>query len=106
MIDTEGRPVPDAAVGRWLTFDADGTGEMLRFFDGAVALTDREGNFVIAPTVELSFGASRPAPKVGTLCFADPSFRSDGWLLFHPVSAMETYPTSRSSTANSKAGHW
>ena len=37
VIDTEGRPVPDAAVGRWLTFDADGTGEMLPFFDGAVA---------------------------------------------------------------------
>jgi hypothetical protein len=84
VIDTEGRPVPDAAVGRWLTFDVDGTGEMLRFFGGAVALTDREGNFVIAPRLDLSFGALRPAPKVGALCFADPSFHSDGWLLFRP----------------------
>ena len=83
VIDTEGRPVPDTAVGRWLTFDTDGTGEMLRFFDGAVALTDRAGSFVIAPTLQLSFGSSRPAPRFGILCFADPSYKSDGWLLFH-----------------------
>jgi hypothetical protein len=90
VIDTEGRPVPDAAVGRWLTFDTDGTGEMLQFFDGAVALTDRAGNFVIAPTLELSFGSSRPAPTIGVLCFADPSFKSDGWLLFHPNRPIRT----------------
>ncbi len=63
---------------------------MLRFFDGAVALTDCAGDFVIAPTLELSFGASRPAPKIGALCFADPSFRSDGWLLFHPNRPIRT----------------
>jgi thiol-disulfide isomerase/thioredoxin len=90
VIDTEGRPVPDAAVGQWLTFDTDGTGEMLRFFDGAVALTDRAGNFVIAPTLQLSFGSSRPAPRIGILCFADPSFKSDGWLLFHPNRPIRT----------------
>jgi thiol-disulfide isomerase/thioredoxin len=90
VIDTEGRPVPNTAVGRWLRFDAGGTGEMLRFFDGAVALTDRDGNFVIAPKLELSFGASRPAPKVGGLCFADPSYRSEGWLLFHPNQPIRT----------------
>ena len=45
---------------------------------------------MIAPTLELSFGTSRPAPKVGALCFADPSFRSDGWLLFHPNRPIRT----------------
>lgn len=90
VIDTEGRPVPNTAVGRWLTFDADGTGEMLRFSDGAVALTDRDGNFVIAPKLELSFGASRPAHKVGGLCFADPSYRSEGWLLFRANQPIRT----------------
>ena len=90
VIDTEGRSVPNTAVGRWLTFDADGTGEMLRFFDGAVALTDRDGNFVISPKLKLTFGASRPAPKVGALCFADPSYRSEGWLLFHPNQPIRT----------------
>jgi thiol-disulfide isomerase/thioredoxin len=55
-----------------------------------VALTDRAGNFVIAPTLELSFGSSRPAPTIGILCFADPSFKSDGWLLFHPKRPIRT----------------
>ena len=91
VIDTAGRPVPDAAVGRWLTFGADGIGEMNRLPEGAVALTDREGKFAIAPKVALSFGAARPAPKVGVLCFADPSYRSsDGWLLFHPNRPIRT----------------
>jgi len=90
VIDTDGRPVPDVAVGRWLAFDADGTGEMLLLEPGAAALTDREGNFVIAPTVKMSFGAARPAPKVGALRFADPSFRSDGWLLLHPNRPIRT----------------
>ena len=90
VIDPEGRPVPDAAVGRWLTFDSDGTGEMLRFFGGSIALTDRNGKFVIAPTLHLRFYMWRPAPKLEALCFAAPSFRSEGWLLFRPNQPVRT----------------
>ena len=79
-----GRPVPNAAVGRWLTFEADGTGEMLPFFGGALAVTDRDGNFKIAPALDLRFYKSRPAPKFEALCFADPSFREMSYQLFEP----------------------
>jgi len=84
VLEPEGRPVPNAAVGRWLTFEADGTGEMLPFFGGALAVTDREGNFVIAPRLDLRFYMSRPAPKFEALCVADPSFRSMSYQLFEP----------------------
>ncbi len=84
VLDHEGWPVANAAVGRWLTFDADGTGEMLPFFGGALAVTDRGGNFVIAPELRLRFSASRPMPRLGALCFADPSYRSMCYQLFEP----------------------
>ena len=32
VVDTDGRAVPNAAVGRWLTFSDDRIGEMLKFF--------------------------------------------------------------------------
>jgi len=84
VLDAEGWPVPDAAVGRWLTFDADGTGEMQFFIGEAVAITDRGGNFVIAPKLELRFYMSRPTPRLEALCFADPSFRSMCHQFFEP----------------------
>src|SRR4029077_10320634 len=84
VLDPQGRPVPDAAVGRWLTFDTDGTGEMLAFVGGALAATDREGNFEIAPRLQLRFYMSRPTPKLEGFCFAAPSYRSERYQLFHP----------------------
>jgi thiol-disulfide isomerase/thioredoxin len=99
VLDPEGRPVPDAAVGRWLTFDADGTGEMLRFPNGAIAVTDRDGTFVIAPRLTLRFYKSQPMPKLEALCFAAPSYRSESYQLFNPARpiriAHRTYDPSR-----------
>jgi thiol-disulfide isomerase/thioredoxin len=99
VLDPEGRPVPDAAVGRWLTFGDDGVGEMLRFPDGAVAVTDRDGKFVIAPRLNLRFYKSQPMPKLEALCFAAPSFRSESYQLFNPNRpiriAHRTYDPSR-----------
>ena len=59
---------------------------MLPFFGGALAVTDREGNFEIAPTLELRFYMSRPATKLEALCFAAPSFRSDELSTLRPES--------------------
>ncbi len=99
VVDPGGQPVPDTAVGRWLTFDADGTGEMLPFFGGAIAVTDRDGKFVIAPKLDLRFNRSRPTPKLEALCFAAPSFQSESYQLFKPNRpiriAHRTYDPSR-----------
>jgi thiol-disulfide isomerase/thioredoxin len=76
VLDPQGRPVPDVAVGRWITFDPDGSGEMLPFLGGAKAVTDREGNFVIAPALIVRGYLTRPSPpNVEGLCFADSSCR-------------------------------
>jgi len=82
VLDAQGWPVPDAAVGWHLVFGDDGTGEMFPFFGGALAVTDREGNFVIAPTLYLRLYRSRPAPMLEALCFAAPSYRSLCYQLF------------------------
>lgn len=71
VLDPVGRPVPNAAVGRWLTFEPDGTGEMLAFPGGSLAVTDRDGNFKIAPALHLRLYMSRPAPKLE--CSASPN---------------------------------
>ncbi len=84
VIDSEGRPVPNAAVGRWLIVGTDGSGEMLPFFGGAIAATDAEGSFAIAPRLNLRLYMSRPAPKLEALLFADPSYRQESYQLFHP----------------------
>jgi len=82
VLDPEGWPVPNAAVGWHLSFESDGTGEMLPFFGGALAVTDRGGNFVITPTLEVRLYRSRPTPKLAALCFAGPSVRSLCYQLF------------------------
>ncbi|MGO9922291.1 MAG: redoxin domain-containing protein [Isosphaeraceae bacterium] len=82
VLDHQGWPVANAAVGRWLTFDSDGTGEMLPFLEFILGVTDRNGNFEIAPRLQLSFGVSRPTPNLEALCFADPSYRSMCYQLF------------------------
>jgi len=84
VIDSEGRPVPNAAVGRWLIVGTDGSGEMLPFFGGAIAATDAEGSFAIAPRLYLRLYMSRPVPKLEALLFADPSYRQESYQLFHP----------------------
>jgi thiol-disulfide isomerase/thioredoxin len=84
VLDPQGSPVPNTAVGWHLNFLADGSGEMLPSFGGALAVTDREGSFEIAPMLELHFYMSRPAPESEALCFADPSFRSESYQLLEP----------------------
>ena len=49
-------------MGRWVVFWKDGRGEVLPFWDGARAVTDREGVFSIAPT--LAFHGDQPAKAV------------------------------------------
>lgn len=84
VIDSQGWPVPEVAVGRWLSFDADGTGEMSPFFGFGLAVTDRDGNFEIAPRLELRVYVSRPMPRLEALCFAGPSYRDLCYQLFEP----------------------
>jgi thiol-disulfide isomerase/thioredoxin len=84
VLDPEGQPVPDVTIGRWITFDTDGAGEMLPFPDGARAVTDRDGGFVIAPKVTLlASDLARPRrSRPDLLCFADPSFRRIAFRVF------------------------
>jgi len=90
VLDRDGKPAPDVAVGRWITFGSDGVGEMLSFFGGAQAVTDREGRFEIAPEVRLK-GSQLEQPKSPhlpqALCFADPSFRRTAYRFFDPTRA-------------------
>ncbi len=72
VLDHQGWPVANAAVGRWLTFDSDGTGEMLPFLEFILGVTDRNGNFEIAPRLQLSFGVSRPTPNLERSLFRRP----------------------------------
>ncbi len=37
VVGSDGKPVPDVAVGRWIAFASDGAAEMLSFFNGALA---------------------------------------------------------------------
>jgi hypothetical protein len=90
VVDPEGRPVPDIAVGRWVTFDAQGAGEMLPFFGDATAVTDRGGNFVIAPKLMVHGYTTRPGPhRHEGLCFADSRFRRIGFRSFEPKQAAQ-----------------
>ena len=88
VLDQDGKPVPDVAVGRWINFRADGTKKMLTFFNGAHAVTDQDGRFTVAPEVNLK-GSSAEDPKAPhmpqALCFADPSFRRTACRLFDPT---------------------
>ncbi len=90
VLNPDGKPAPDVAVGRWITFGSDGTGEMLPFFNGALAFTDREGRFAIAPEVQLK-GSQLENPKSPhlpwALCFADRSFRRAAYRFFDPTRA-------------------
>ena len=80
VVDTAGRPVANVAVGRWMAFAEDGIGEMLAFSDGASALSDRDGNFAIAPRLEFRYDTSQPASERQFLCFAEPAYREKSWL--------------------------
>ena len=78
VLDPAGQPVPGVAVGRWVSFQDDGTktvGEMNPFLRGESAVTDREGNFAIALTVERRFYVKMAGPEQEALCFSDPDFR-------------------------------
>jgi thiol-disulfide isomerase/thioredoxin len=90
VLDHEGRPVPGVALGRWITFWDDG-GEALPFLDGATAVTDRDGRFVIAPRIILRKAyLTNPRPfNRWLLCFADPSFRRIAYRLFDAAGAVE-----------------
>jgi hypothetical protein len=72
------------AVGRWLTFADDGSGEILRFFGGAIAVSQRDGSFEIAPQVDVRFNRSQPILKLETLCFGEPTYRDGSFRLFEP----------------------
>jgi thiol-disulfide isomerase/thioredoxin len=75
VLDPEGRPVSDVAVGRWIRYGSDGVGQMRRFVGRDPAVTDREGRFQIAPPVMIRTYATRPGPpRLEALCFADASF--------------------------------
>ena len=88
VLDPDGKPIPDVAVGRWITLGSDESGEMLPFFSGAQAVTDREGRFAIAPEIQLKGSQleQRNASHLPqTLCFADPSFRRMAYRFFNPT---------------------
>ena len=90
VVDVDGKPMPDVKVGRWITFGADGAGEMLTFFNGALAVTDREGQFAIAPEVQLKGNQLEHAKSPHlpqALCFADPTFRRTAYRFFNPTKA-------------------
>jgi thiol-disulfide isomerase/thioredoxin len=92
VLDPEGRPVPDVAVGRTIDFGPDGRGQMLSLLASDKASTDREGGFVITPEIYASSArdltASRRS-KTQAICFADPGFRRMAYRTFDPTRAVE-----------------
>ena len=86
VVDRDGKPVPDIAVGRWISFGSDGVGEVVPYFSGG-AVSDRDGRFAITPEVQLKGSGlehadARHLPRM--LCFADPSFRRAACRFFDP----------------------
>jgi thiol-disulfide isomerase/thioredoxin len=93
VIDREGRPVPDAVVGNQIGFGPEGEGRMWPFpFSGDKAVIDREGAFMIAPSVYSRWARdlteSRPT-KIRALCFAGSNFRRIAYCTIDPTQAIE-----------------
>lgn len=85
--DPEGRPVPDVAIGRWVSFGSDGAGRMLPFYGGEPATTDRHGVFAIRPKVELTHGElALPAlpRRSWALVFAGRNYQDKAYRLIDP----------------------
>jgi thiol-disulfide isomerase/thioredoxin len=92
VLDPDGRPVPDVAVGYQIGSGPDGEGKMWPFAGGVRAATDGEGRFEIAPHIyarSIRYLIDSKLSKPLALCFADPSFRRIAFRTCDPTRAIE-----------------
>lgn len=91
VVDPQGRPVADVAIGRWLSFGDDGEGDVSGFLGTTVpVITDREGRFELAATLLVGRLATRMAPpKSEFLAAADARFERVGYQVLDPARADE-----------------
>ncbi|MHC5536989.1 redoxin domain-containing protein [Singulisphaera rosea] len=75
VVDVEGRPVPDVAVGLWISFDSERGASVRPFSDGSRTVTNGNGDFLICPVVSIhSYDLTSRLVEGVDLCFADLSY--------------------------------